>query len=41
MGRERVWELKTQQLHAARHCLDLISGEWDRALDRLKAAVER
>lgn len=39
-GRERVWELRTQQLEEARRALDLISNQWDRALERLRAMVE-
>ena len=39
-GREQLWELKPQQLDAARRHLDLISRQWDDALARLKAAVE-
>ena len=40
LGRERVWELEPRQLTEARRSLDLISREWDQALDRLKAMVE-
>jgi DNA-binding transcriptional ArsR family regulator len=40
-GRERLWELEPQPLEEARRCLDLISEQWDAALARLKAAVER
>lgn len=40
-GRERLWELEPQPLEEARRCLDLISAQWDEALARLKAAVER
>lgn len=39
-GRERVWELKTQQLEAAQRALDSISKGWDEALERLRAMVE-
>lgn len=39
-GRERVWELETQQLEAARRALDSISKGWDEALERLRAMVE-
>jgi len=39
-GRERVWELEPKKLEDARRCLDLISAQWDRALDRLRALVE-
>jgi DNA-binding transcriptional ArsR family regulator len=39
-GRERLWELERQRLEIARRFLDLISGQWDEALGRLKAFVE-
>lgn len=39
-GRERVWELKTQQLEQARRALDSISKHWDEALERLRVMVE-
>ena len=39
-GRERMWELRTQQLEEARRALDLISQQWDEALERLKRFVE-
>jgi DNA-binding transcriptional ArsR family regulator len=41
LGRENVWELQRQQLHQARQSLDAIAAQWDRALGRLKAFVER
>lgn len=40
-GRERLWRLEPEPLEEARRCLDLISAQWDAALARLKAAVER
>ena len=40
-GREQIWELDTRRLEMARRCLDHISDQWDVALDRLKAFVER
>jgi len=40
-GRERVWELRPQQLEQARESLDGISKQWDEALGRLKSFVER
>ena len=40
-GRERVWELRLQQLEEARRSLDAISRQWDEALGRLKSFVER
>ena len=39
-GRESVWELEEEPFEAARRCLDGISAQWDRALDRLKKFVE-
>jgi DNA-binding transcriptional ArsR family regulator len=39
-GRERYWQLEPRQLLEARRCLDLISRQWDEALDRLKALLE-
>ena len=40
-GRESVWELETRQFAEARRYLDAVSGQWDAALGRLKAFVER
>jgi DNA-binding transcriptional ArsR family regulator len=40
VGRERLWEVETQQLEEARRCLERISSQWDDALARLKIAVE-
>jgi DNA-binding transcriptional ArsR family regulator len=39
-GRERIWQLEERRLKEARHCLDLISKQWDEALGRLKKFVE-
>lgn len=41
LGRERIWELEPARLQEARHHLDRIAGQWDEALGRLKAALER
>jgi DNA-binding transcriptional ArsR family regulator len=41
LGRESIWELEPQRLDEARRWLDRISAQWDEALDRLKAFVER
>jgi len=41
IGRERIWELRTKRLSAARRYLDQISQQWDAALDRLRAFVEK
>jgi DNA-binding transcriptional ArsR family regulator len=40
-GRERLWELRPGRLAHARASLDAISRQWDDALGRLKAFVER
>lgn len=40
IGRERLWQFESDQLHVARQALDMIAGEWDSALAKLKAAVE-
>jgi DNA-binding transcriptional ArsR family regulator len=40
-GRETVWELEPRRLQQARAYLDTISSQWDEALGRLKAFVER
>jgi DNA-binding transcriptional ArsR family regulator len=39
-GREQIWELEPQQLQKVRRHLDLISRQWDDALERLKASLE-
>ena len=39
-GRESVWRLDLQRLDDARRYLDLISKQWDDALDRLRKFVE-
>jgi DNA-binding transcriptional ArsR family regulator len=39
VGRERLWEVETRQIEAARHYLERISSQWDDALARLKLAV--
>ena len=39
-GRESVWQLHTQRLEAACHYLDMISTQWDDALQRLRKFVE-
>ena len=38
--RQRVWELQPRRLEAARAYLERVSGEWDGALERLRAFVE-
>ena len=39
-GREQLWELQTGPLEEARRSLELIAGQWDRALLRLKRSIE-
>jgi len=41
VGRQRIWALEPQPLDEARRSIELISRQWDRALGRLKALVER
>jgi len=41
VGRERIWELKTDRLTEAQRYLDKISQDWDSAIARLKAFVEK
>ncbi|MGC2445490.1 ArsR/SmtB family transcription factor [Candidatus Binatus sp.] len=41
VGRERIWELQTKRLAEARRYLDQISQDWDAALARLTAFVEK
>jgi len=41
VGRKRIWELQTKRLAEARQYLDQISQDWDEALDRLRAFVEK
>jgi DNA-binding transcriptional ArsR family regulator len=40
-GRERLWEFEPSQLDEARRSLETITQQWDRALARLKSALER
>jgi len=40
-GRESVWQLEQKRLAAARQHLERISAQWDDALGRLQAFVER
>lgn len=39
-GRERIWQLRPRRIEEARHYLDGISAQWDRALERLRRFVE-
>jgi DNA-binding transcriptional ArsR family regulator len=40
-GRERRWELEPARLAEARRWLERISTQWDAAIERLRAHVER
>jgi DNA-binding transcriptional ArsR family regulator len=40
-GRERIWALEPRRLERARRCLDQIADQWDGAIDRLRAFVEK
>ena len=40
VGRERLWEFTPTQIDEARKSLELISQQWDLALNRLKQYVE-
>ena len=40
VGRERLWEFEPAQLDEARRTLESIGQQWDRALAKLKWAVE-
>lgn len=40
-GRERFWELRARRLSEARRYLEKISAQWDAAIDRLRAHVEK
>ena len=40
-GRPRLWRLQPGRLDDARRSLDRITRQWDDALDRLKAFVEK
>jgi DNA-binding transcriptional ArsR family regulator len=39
-GREQVWEILPKRMAEARHYLDLISDQWDDAIERLRSFVE-
>lgn len=40
-GRESIWELRPERLADVRRYLDEISAQWDGALERLRALVEK
>ncbi|MGH7468355.1 MAG: ArsR/SmtB family transcription factor [Longimicrobiales bacterium] len=39
-GRERIWELRPKRLEMASRYLDEVSGQWDAAIERLRAFLE-
>lgn len=41
VGRERLWEFEPSHLDEARRSLEAIARQWDHALGRLKATLER
>jgi DNA-binding transcriptional ArsR family regulator len=41
VGRDHVWEIEPTRLDEAGRWLDHIAGQWDEALARLKASLER
>jgi DNA-binding transcriptional ArsR family regulator len=41
VGRERRWQLEAGRLDEARRALEAYGARWDRALERLKASLER
>lgn len=40
-GRESVWQLERKRLEDAKRYLDMIAKQWDDALGRLRALVEK
>jgi DNA-binding transcriptional ArsR family regulator len=40
-GRESVWQVELSRLEEARRSLELISGQWDQSLAKLKLFVEK
>src|SRR6516164_4457318 len=41
VGRERLWQLDPRQLEEARRTLEVIGQQWETALGKLKAFVEK
>ncbi|HKD99821.1 MAG TPA: metalloregulator ArsR/SmtB family transcription factor [Planctomycetota bacterium] len=41
VGRDHVWEIDSHRFDDARRWLDHIESQWDEALGRLKASLER
>jgi DNA-binding transcriptional ArsR family regulator len=40
-GREQLWQIEAKRLREVRQLLAQIAGQWDQALQRLAAFVER
>jgi DNA-binding transcriptional ArsR family regulator len=40
-GRESIWQMDLKRIDEVRRYLDLISKQWDDALERLRAVVEK
>jgi len=40
-GRDHVWQIEPARLDEVRRWLDHIEGQWDEALGRLKASLEK
>jgi DNA-binding transcriptional ArsR family regulator len=40
-GRESLWEIEPRRIEDARRYLEIISTQWDQAIGRLRAFVER
>lgn len=40
LGRTTLWQLERPRLNEARHYLDIISQQWEGALERLRGHVE-
>ncbi len=40
VGRERLWQFEPEQVEAARRSLELIAGQWDHTLAKLKRTLE-
>ena len=41
IGRERLWQFDPLQLEAARRSLEIIGNQWEQALGKLKATLEK
>ncbi len=40
VGRERLWQFNPSAIDEARRSLEIIGGQWEQALGRLKASLE-